>query len=382
MRNQSVPSTGAPASHDAALTGRRICIVIAALGAGGAERVIAWLVRWLALDGALITIVSFDHPGDAIYHDFGTGITLHRLGIAAGPAGRTWMPSPIRRIIALRNVLRDLSPDVAIGFLTKINTILLAAAVGLKIPVLVSERNNPNMQPAHWAWKYSLQLLYGRANTIVCQTHASIACIPRRCRARVKVIPNPVIASAPGAPNIRERCKITGVGRLERQKGFDVLIKAFAMIADTHRSWDLDIWGQGPEQETLQHLASTLGLADRVAFRGLSQQPGGWIGEADMFVLSSRFEGFPNVLGEAMAAGLPVLSADCNFGPADLIDDDANGLLVRPDDPDAMAAALARLIGDPKLRERLGSAAKSVTSRFSSDAVAQLWRETLIESLR
>lgn len=379
MEGSPVLPAGATPARDSALAGRRICIVIAALGAGGAERVISWLVGWLTAEGAAVTIVSFDGPGDPIYHELETGIALLRLGIAAGRSGNTWLPGPIRRIIALRRVLRTLSPDIAIGFLTKINTILLAAALGLKVPVLVSERNNPKMQPAHWAWKHFLRLLYGRATTIICQTRASIACIPLRHRERVRVIPNPVIARTPAALNVRPRCKITGVGRLERQKGFDVLIKAFASIADAHAAWDLDIWGEGPEQAALKDLAADLGVADRVAFRGLSERPGSWIAEAHLFVLSSRFEGFPNVLGEAMAAGLPVLSTNCDYGPGELIEDGRSGLLVRPDDPRAMAAALSRLMGDPQLQARLGSAGRSVTDRFSSDAVAQLWRHTLTE---
>lgn len=371
----------APVPQPQALMGRRICIVIAALGAGGAERVIAWLVPRLTEAGATITIVSFDNPDDPIYHDFGTKVALLRLGIAPGSSAGSRLPVPLLRLIALRRALRELSPDLAIGFLTKINTLLLAAAIGLKVRVLVSERNNPRMQPAHWAWKCSLRLLYGRARAIICQTRASTDCVPRRCQSRIRVIPNPVAESAPRSLPARERYKIAGVGRLERQKGFDVLIKAFALISAAHSSWDLDIWGQGPELEALQELAAALGVAERVTFRGLSSRPGGWIDEADLFVLASRFEGFPNVLGEAMAAGLPVISTNCDYGPAELINEDSCGLLVPPDDPQAMAASLVRLLQDPQLRWKLGAAARNVTSRFSSNAIAEMWRQTLAQSL-
>ncbi|BBC72703.1 conserved hypothetical protein [Altererythrobacter sp. B11] len=369
---------------DACLAGLRICIVLAALGAGGAERVVAWLANHLTDRGAAVTIVSFDSPTDPIFHDFGNRMAFIRLDIPVkGSAGKR-LPAPIRRTVALRGVLHELAPDIAIGFLTKINALLLAATLGMRIPVLVSERNNPHLQPAHWAWKYALPLLYGRATGILCQTQASTICIAPPWRKRVTVIPNPVALTA--VPS-RSRWngaafRIAGVGRLEHQKGFDILIRAFAKIAAERPEWNLDIWGQGPDLTALQALRDELGMAHRVAFRGLSLTPGGWVAETDLFVLASRYEGFPNVLGEAMAAGLPVIATNCDFGPSELVDGGHTGLLVPPDDITAMAAALAQLTGDGDLRTQLGSAAVAVTRRFSPDAVARMWRQAIVAAVR
>jgi len=358
------------------LEGRRICIVIAALGAGGAERVIAWLASQLEPAGTEVTIISFDSPDDPIYHDFGGNVRLLRLDIAARPKERKLLPPVTRRILALRSALREISPDVAIGFLTKINTILLAATIGMKLPVLVAERNNPQLQPAHPVWKHSLQRLYRRASGIICQTKASMVCIPEDCHDRVTVIPNPVSAPFARSASIREgeQRKISSVGRLERQKGFDILIEAFARIAGDAPGWDLDIWGEGPEQASLAALAEKLGVAGRVHLRGLSSRPGGWIEETDLFVLASRFEGFPNVLGEAMAAGMPVISADCDFGPAELVRNEETGLLVPVEDAGALADALRRMIGDDALRARMAAAAPEVAVTYSSERVADAWR--------
>ncbi|AKH42842.1 glycosyltransferase involved in cell wall biosynthesis [Altererythrobacter atlanticus] len=361
------------------LAGRHICIVLASLGAGGAERVVAWLARQLVSAGSSVTIISFDRPEDPVYHDFGHGVRLRRLGIDAKGRGGGLLPPAARRIIALRRTLREIAPDIAVGFLTKINTLLLAASAGMDVPVIVAERNNPQLQPAHPMWKHALRLLYRRADRIICQTRASMVCVPQVCHANVRVIPNPVSAPAMcrSAPDGAGGRVIASVGRLERQKGFDLLIRAFAEMAGKAPGWDLDIWGEGPERENLAALAASLGVADRVNLRGLSDRPGGWIEQADLFVLASRYEGFPNVLGEAMAAGLPVISANCDFGPAELVRDGETGLLVPPEDVDALAAALLKMTGDDAFRDRLANAAPEVAQTFSNDRVANAWSEVL-----
>ncbi|TPG42888.1 glycosyltransferase family 4 protein [Sphingomonas koreensis] len=361
-----VPIGSAPPS-----AGRSIAIVVAALGAGGAERVVAWLAgHWLAR-GAQVTVISFDAEGDAIYHAFPAGVRFVRLGIPAR-RGRRWLPPPLSRIVALRRAVTRIEPDLVVSFLTKINVLTLAATIGLSIPVVVAERNNPEHQPAHPLWRFALPPLYRRAAAIVCQTHASRRCIPAASRSRIWVIANPVTPAREPLRHPRPRT-IAAVGRLESQKGFDLLIDAFARIAERQRGWRLELWGSGPDADALRERIAAHRLDDRIALRGLSERPGGWIAETGIFVLPSRYEGFPNVLGEAMAAGLPVIAADCDFGPAELVIDGDNGLLVPRENVAALATALDRLIGDSGLRERLAAAAPLVVDRFSSRRIAAEW---------
>jgi glycosyltransferase involved in cell wall biosynthesis len=353
------------------LAGRAICIVIAGLGAGGAERVVAWLTdQWLA-ERADVTLIAFDGESDPIYHAFPARARIVRLDVPAS-GGSPWLPAPLLRVVALRRFLKQRRPDLVVSFLTKINALTLLATIGLPIPTIVAERNNPERQPAHPLWRYTIKRLYRRAGAIVCQTHASRRCIPADCRSRIWVIANPVAAPDMPAPEPRPRT-IVGVGRLEAQKGFDVLIDAFALVAGRHRAWRLDVWGTGPDAPSLQDRAAAHDLGDRVSFRGLSDRPGGWIGETGIFVLSSRYEGFPNVLGEAMAAALPVIATDCDFGPAELVRDGTNGLLVGSENPAALAIALDRLIADDGLRQRLGGAAARVVDRFAGRRIAAEW---------
>jgi len=186
------------------------------------------------------------------------------------------------------------------------------------------------------------------------------------------VVPNPVVLP-PGVTADRRGTRLVAVGRLVPQKGFDLLLEAFARIAATHRDWHLTIWGEGPERPALVAQRDALGLKDRVTLPGTSSTPGEWLTTADAFVLSSRYEGWGNVLAEAMAAGLPVVSFDCPFGPGDMITDGVDGLLVPDGDVDGLSAALSRLMSDGALRERLGEAARQSSRRHSGARIMTLW---------
>ena len=167
------------------------------------------------------------------------------------------------------------------------------------------------------------------------------------------------------------------VGRLTEQKGFDLLIPAFARAAARHPGWTLDIWGAGEARETLAAVIDASRCGTRIRMRGLSAQPGGWARDAAAFVLSSRWEGFPNVLGEAMACGLPSVAFDCAFGPAEMIRDGHDGLLVPAEDQAALERALDRIMGDATLRERLGSNAREIGQRLAPPRVAAEWTRLL-----
>jgi glycosyltransferase involved in cell wall biosynthesis len=354
-----------PAFHDC-----HIAIVLAGLSAGGAERVIAQLAgQWHGV-ARRVTVIAFDSPDEPIYHPLPSGVRVHRLAVGGrGPK------TILRRVSALRTFLTRERPDILVSFLTKINVIALVASIGTQVPVVVAERNNPEQQNAHWIWNAALRVLYGRAAAIVCQTAGSMRCIPQAYRGRTVVIPNPVTAY-PVQPVGTGSMRLTAVGRLTPQKGFDLLIDAFSLVAPHHPEWILDIWGEGSDRKALERRAASLGLAEKVCFRGVSAEPGGWIRDSTAFVLSSRFEGFPNVLSEAMAAGLPVVATRCDFGPEEIVVDQVTGLLVAPSVA-ALASGLDRILGQPNLRAQLGTAARSIEADFSIDAVTALWLRTL-----
>ena len=348
-----------------ARTGKHYCIVISSLGAGGAERVIAQLSSHWIKNHVRITIISFDSDDDRLYHGFPPEAEFRRLGK---------MP-PLTKVTALRRQLKRIQPDLVISFLTKINVISLLATIRTDIPVMAAERNNPEKQDAHPIWLWALRLLYRRADAIICQTRASLRCIPQHSRDKAVVIPNPVAPpeyiagdAIPADPK-----KLLAVGRLAEQKGFDLLIDAYAKIADRFPEWELDIWGEGPQRGALQKRIERSGHSPKIRLRGLSTKPGSWAAQGHAFILSSRFEGFPNVLGEAMAAGMPVIATDCDFGPSELIRHGETGLLAEPDNAQALSDAMAQIFRDDELRARLASAASQECDRFSLEKIADKW---------
>jgi glycosyltransferase involved in cell wall biosynthesis len=166
-----------------------------------------------------------------------------------------------------------------------------------------------------------------------------------------------------------------------RQKGFDLLLQAFALCLERHPSWTLSLFGEGTEHQQLCALAGRLGLERQVRFEPVTSEPEKVMRESDLFVLSSRYEGFPMVLLEAMASGLPVISFDCLSGPREIIRDEIDGILVPPEDVKALAAAMDRLMGDNEERRRLGARAVEITQRFGLSQVTAMWRSVFDEVL-
>jgi glycosyltransferase involved in cell wall biosynthesis len=187
-------------------------------------------------------------------------------------------------------------------------------------------------------------------------------------------MPAPPGAAEPAVPPV-----IVAMGRLVPQKGFDMLLDAFAPVARRHPDWNLEIWGEGPQRAALERRRAALGLEQRVRLPGTTAEPHDTLRRAGIFVLSSRREGFPMVLGEAMASGVPCVSFDCPSGPRELIRDGIDGLLVPPSNVAALSAALERLIVDRDLAQRLASKAPEVVDRFSLDAILRQWSAIFTE---
>ena len=171
--------------------------------------------------------------------------------------------------------------------------------------------------------------------------------------------------------------RLVAVGRLEQVKGFDLLIQALALL-DAEPPWELVLAGEGSQRALLEQLAGTYGIAERVRFAGFRDNPYTLIKHADLLVVSSRAEAFPNVIIEAQALGTAVISVDCYSGPRLMIEDDVDGRLVAPHNPAALAAAIAALLDEPATRKRLALAARARVARFeTASATADLERNLL-----
>ena len=193
---------------------------------------------------------------------------------------------------------------------------------------------------------------------------------------RVVCIPNAVRDMGDARADLSAKTVITA-GRLVRQKGYDRLIRVWSRVAPEYPDWQLRIYGEGPRRGWLEKLIARFGLEDVVTLPGPTEDLGAEMARASIFVLSSRWEGFPLALLEAMAAGMAVVSFDCPTGPADLIDDHRNGLLIRPRKVGLMAKGLKELMADEELRQRCSAGALDTAREYSMDVIGPRWEETL-----
>jgi glycosyltransferase involved in cell wall biosynthesis len=270
---------------------------------------------------------------------------------------------------------------VVIAFLVKVNVMMALATRGLGVPLILSERNNPERQEVDPLWSWLRAGTYPLAERVVTPSRGVLACFPPAVQRRGRIIPNPV-DPLPLPPSPSQSRRIVAVGRLVPQKGFDLVLRAFAAIAPERPEWTLVIFGEGQERGRLERLRDELGLADRVRLPGITAEPGQWVEDAEIFVLSSRFESFGNVVTEAMSAGLAVVSFDCPWGPGDIVRHEVDGVLVPPEDVAALADALRRLTADPNLRRRLGAAARVGVRRFAPKRIMGLWNDLIVGAMQ
>jgi glycosyltransferase involved in cell wall biosynthesis len=279
---------------------------------------------------------------------------------------------------SLRRLFESAPPPRVISFLTKTNILTALATWKLPTHLVISERNDPDLQQLEPVWEVLRRLSYRRANLATSNSTGVLQKMQRFCdSSQLAFLPNPVSLSHTINEPLACFPHFVIVARLVHQKAIDVLLAAFAKITSEVPEWRLIIIGDGPLREELGQLSEKLGVDERVTFKGHVATPVEFLCTSSVFVLPSRFEGMPNSLLEAMACGLPVIVSDASPGPLELVLDNRTGLVVPVEDSDALAAAMLRLAQDGDYRSRLGSEARSLVSRHDWSAVEITWREVL-----
>ena len=350
----------------------KVLITIHSLGTGGAERVALQFARWLVDAGHQVVLLT---PTTAAtdFYPLPPGVERVREAPLGGWSERL---GPLRfpgRVLTLRPWLRRQRFDLAIGMTTLPALKLLLASRRLNLPVVVAERNYPGAKPLSPPWRMLRRWLYPGAALHLVQTDAIGAWLrQRRLAERPAVLANAIPWPLPShAPRVEPCLQLApgtrvllAVGTKPHQKGFDLLVEAFALASATVPGWRLVIAGleSWPARWPAPPAAARPLLLGRVG--NLAD----WYRRAELFVLSSRYEGFPNVLLEAMASGCACVALDCPTGPSELIEDGHNGrLLPAGSDPSQLAQALVPLMADGDARRRLGTAATAVRQRFSEE---------------
>lgn len=360
----------------------RVLLFIHSLHGGGAERVAADLSAHWAAEGSEVMVVTQASADGDVYalHPKVRREVLHTAGEGGGLRG---ILSNIQRVRALRRVVKSFRPDIVLGMMTTASVLSVLACAGLNCRVIATEHTHPPSQTLSGFWQRLRRLTYPRAARVVALTRGTADWLEQHVPgSRLAVIPNPVHFPLPRAEPIVTpapqdgRKRLLAVGRLHGDKGFDLLIQAFARLAPSHPGWDLVILGEGSERQALEAQVREAGLESRISMPGRAGNVGDWYDSADLYVLTSRFEGLSNTLLESMASGLAAVSFDCDTGPREIIREGIDGVLVRPNgDVPALCKALDAVMGDDNGRARMAQAATDVRDRFSAARVLQKWQE-------
>ena len=350
------------------MAGNKIVIITRNMVGDGAERVIAQLSNYFVEQGKACSIITLND--DEVFYKLDPRISILPVGEKSGNK----LADKLMRYGQVRKMVLQQKPDLVLSMPEEIGVYVLAALLGTKIPVYVSERNNPWVMPDVRVTRILRTLMYPFARGLIFQTEMARSFFPASIRKKGVVLKNPVDAARiPGQyTGVREKV-VVAAGRLSRQKNMPLLLKAFARFSPGHPEFRLRIFGEGELREELTALAGSLNIAEKVELPGRSAALLEKMNPAAMFVLPSDYEGMPNVLLEAMCMGMPCISTDCpSGGPKELIRDGENGLLVPVGDEAALHAAMEKM-ADPAFAGQMADAAYRIREELTSRDIFVSW---------
>ena len=369
----------------------RIMLLLGSLDGGGAERVAVNLLNRCdshALDIRLGLLRRTGPYLDEVDADKVTALPDHQGRLV------DWIHTPAN----LARMIGEVRPDVLMTFGMGVDALTWPALKLMRQGRprwICRQDSNPDAEIANLtrhplgraAVGWATRRIHRAADGFVAVARDLAAKVDRQAGSgarRAQAIYNPIdIASiqalaADGLAHPPERPFIVTAGRLVRQKGYDILIEAFAR-SGAARDLDLVILGQGPLEGALRTQAVALGVGDRVKFPGFQINPWAWFAQARLFVLSSRWEGFGNVVAEALACGVPTLVTDCDFGPREQVEHTVSGWITRSEDPAAMATALDTLLANDVLRAALGVRGRRRAEAFDIDVIAREYTRLFLQ---
>ena len=359
----------------------KVCFLIYDLGSGGAERTVAYLSNYAVTHETQVDIVVY---GDSkTIYNIDEKVNIIKLDVNYAKT----IKSKIKRVFnafenyrniskAFNNYVKTNNPDVIFCMLS--DSILYALKAKKKVPIIGSERSNPYWTTS-FIQKFKRKYLFNKLDGIVFQTQRAQDFYVKSVKNPIKVvIPNAVgndlVYSTEYNPSNYQH-KIGAVGSLRAQKDYPTMINAFKKFKQSHSDYVLEIFGDGKDKDNLIQLTKDLQLDDSVIFKGIHNDALKQISNHAFYVMSSISEGMPNALMEAMAIGMPCISTDCNNGPAELINNNENGILVPIQDVDALCNAMCKMADDRQFAEKCGQNAKMLKETNSVDTISKKYFE-------
>ncbi len=345
---------------------KRIAFITQSLEGGGQERVTATLVNGLCeKDDYKVYLIT----GKASENEYSVNDKVTRIPVFNG--------NLVKDVISLRAVLNKKRIDVAVAMGIYANFVGCMSNIFQKTKIIISERNDPVHDRLSNKSKIFRFLFYRFADGYVFQTEQARSFYSKSIQRKGVIIPNPLKEGIPYKSDVCNK-EIVAVGRLMPQKNYPNLIKAFSIVSKKHPDYILRIFGKGECENDLKMLCKKLNVADKVIFEGFCNNVHEQIKDSQIFVMSSDFEGMPNALMEAMAMGFPVVSTDCPCGgPASLIRNNENGILVEVNNYNDLASAICKLIDNSEFRKHLAVHAQTLKEKYSISLIMDKWR-TLI----
>ena len=359
---------------------KKCMFLIPRMQGGGAERVMATLANHLCSDYK-IQILTFT-DAESFYH-LDSKVELVGLGQSVNRKNKlTYVVSAacggVKLLFRLRKQIRVYRPDVILSFLREpiLFSILFKLIGIIKCRVVVSERNDPTRERRLSQWFE--RNFYHKADVVVCQSENVRTFFPEKHRSKTRVIPNPIASDAipPRFEGTRKHT-VVSVGRLRKQKNLSMLLRAFARLPEEFSDFDLEIYGTGDLEGRLVEEIQALGLEGRAKLMGVKKNVMHHISDRALFVMCSDYEGFPNALAEAMAAGLPVISTDFSTGVAKDIIKAENGMIIPVGDEDALVDAMAKMLSSEEKWEEMSIENRKLLCTLSEEKVMAMWKKVL-----
>lgn len=346
----------------------KVLFVNNCLTGGGSERAMCLIANYFSQKGLDVSMMLLVEKEKTYYIDPAVKIIECYY-----PLIKNKVKWHINRILTIREVIKKEKPDIVVSFMTDVNIRVNLAALGLNTYVIQSERADPNQNKTILK-TIATNVILTMADFTVFQTLSAQKAYPKSIQRKSVVIPNAININLPTTDRSKVRNYVVSIGRLTEQKNYVLLIDAFECFYKVHKDFKLVIYGEGPLRRMLEERVCDKKLEDVVSFPGYSLSINDDIKDAFMYVNSSDYEGISNAMLEALALGIPSICTDCPVGGASMvIKDGINGLLVPPNDLEAMVFAMTKVADDIDFSNKLSMNAVNVRQDYSIESIGEQW---------